>query len=160
MSSELDLLKLAFKKGLLDDIARADLATTPAEQALIDRLCPPAALRAAGFVDEHGQLTAWFHTRRVEARERLPNELRTLHRLDLVTELLELCIVDGQLHRDEGVPAAAGRARARHRRPHPQRPPRHAPRARGPGGPRRPRVIPPTPPPRPSTVGNLTFGES
>lgn len=102
MSSELDLLKLAFKKGLLDDIARADLATTPAEQALIDRLCPPAALRAAGFVDERGELTAWFHTRRVEARERLPNELRTLHRLDLVTELLELCIVDGQLHRDEG----------------------------------------------------------
>lgn len=102
MSSELDLLRLAFKKGVLDDIARADRVFTPAEQALIDRLAPPDQLRAAGFLDEQGQLTAWFHTRRIEARERLRRELRTLHRLDLITELLELCIVDGQLDKEEG----------------------------------------------------------
>lgn len=101
MSSELELLKLAFKKGILDELARADLRTTPEEQGLIDRLCPPEALRAAGFVDDEGGLTAWFHTRRIEAAERLSTELRTLHRLDLITEFLELCVVDGQLHRDE-----------------------------------------------------------
>lgn len=102
MASELDLLRLAFKKGILDEIARADRVFTDEEQRLVDRLCPPDELRAAGFLDASGQLTSWFHTRRAEAREVLRRELRTLHRLDLLTELLELCLVDGQLHRDEG----------------------------------------------------------
>jgi uncharacterized tellurite resistance protein B-like protein len=102
MPSELDLLRLAFKKGLLDDIARADRDFTPEEQLLVDRLAPPADLRAAGFLDDQGHLTAWFHTRRTEARERLSRELRALHRLDLITEFLELCLVDGELHLSEG----------------------------------------------------------
>ena len=102
MPTELAVLKLAFKKGLLEEIARADRHYTPEEKALIARLAPADELRAAGFVDEEGRLTAWFHTRRVEARERLCRELRMRDRLELITELLELCVVDGELHRDEG----------------------------------------------------------
>jgi uncharacterized tellurite resistance protein B-like protein len=99
--TELEALKLAFKKGLLDELSVADQELTVDERVLIDTLAPPAELERHGLL-EGRELSAKFHALYREARHRLSTLLPLEERLALVTGFLELCVVDGELHRDEG----------------------------------------------------------
>lgn len=99
---DLDVLKLAFTRHVLDEIANADRQLTGDEKALIERVAPTSRLRFHGLLDSAGYPTGAFHQARAEALERLPEELSLDEKLAIVTAFLELCIVDGEIHRDEG----------------------------------------------------------
>lgn len=98
---DLDVLKLAFARHVLDQIARADEAVVAGERELIERVAPTFGLQSAGLLDMAGQPTAAFHQARAQALDRLPRELPITAKLELVTAFLELCVVDGEIHRDE-----------------------------------------------------------
>lgn len=99
---DLDVLKLAFARHVLDQIARADATVDAGERDLIEQIAPTFGLQSAGLLDMSGRPTAAFHVARAQALERLPRELPTEGKLELVTQFLELCVVDGEIHRDEG----------------------------------------------------------
>jgi uncharacterized tellurite resistance protein B-like protein len=95
-------LELAFLRHVLHDLAAADRVLVDAEQALIARLCPPDRLRAAGLVDEAGAGTPRGEALRQRALDELPSRLSLEARCALITQLVELCVVDGQIDRAEG----------------------------------------------------------
>jgi uncharacterized tellurite resistance protein B-like protein len=99
---DLDVLELAFTRHVLAEIAHADDELVTAEEALMERLCPSERLVQAGLLDENGQPTHLWQTARAQALERLPLERSLDDRLALVTRFLEMAVVDGHLHRDEG----------------------------------------------------------
>lgn len=99
---DLDTLVLVFSRHLLDDLARADGELRDDERAMVEALAPTSRLRAAGLVDDEGRYTAAWHAARTEALERLADELPRDDKLALLTRLVELSIVDGDIDRDEG----------------------------------------------------------
>lgn len=99
---DLDVLKLAFARHVLDQMARADAAVLPGEREVIERVAPTFGLQAAGLLDMAGKPTPAFHQARTQALERLPRELPKAAKLELVTAFLELAVVDGQIAREEG----------------------------------------------------------
>ena len=99
---ELEVLALAFARHVLDDLALADRERTAEELALIERICPPERMRAAGLVDADGRFTPAWTEARAQALERLPNELSHEGKMGLLTTFFEMCVVDGHIDRDEG----------------------------------------------------------
>ena len=99
---DVETMKLVFLRHVLEDMARADNVLTPDELAMIDRLCPPAQMREAGLLDDKDQLTPLGTELRNRAIDELPRVLPLEDRLAMVTSLVELAIVDGQLDRNEG----------------------------------------------------------
>lgn len=102
MTFDLDTLKLAFTRTLLDELSKADKQLLDEEKVLVERLAPAASLRAAGLWDELDRPTKEWDAACSSALRRLPRELPLQDRLDLVSSFLDLCVVDGELHRDEG----------------------------------------------------------
>ncbi|MCB9689828.1 MAG: hypothetical protein H6738_23420 [Alphaproteobacteria bacterium] len=102
MTFDLDTLKLAFTRTLLDELSKADKQLLDEEKVLVEQLAPAASLRAAGLWDDLDRPTAAWNAACATALQRLPRELPLDARLALVSSFLELCIVDGELHRDEG----------------------------------------------------------
>lgn len=102
MPFDVDTLKLAFSRTLLDELSKADRQLLDEERVLVERLVPAARLREAGLWDELDRPAAAWDRACAEALARLPRELPLPDRLALVSSFLELCVVDGELHRDEG----------------------------------------------------------
>lgn len=88
-------LELAFLQYMVGRVSAADRVVTTAEQQRIDVICPPDALRRAGFVDAAGAPTALAEAARVRALMELPGALSEDRRLALVTPLAGLATVDG-----------------------------------------------------------------
>jgi uncharacterized tellurite resistance protein B-like protein len=97
-----DVLKLAFLRHLLGEIARADQQVLPEEEALIDRLCPPDQLRRAGLIDALGEPTELGRAASVRALAELPTTLSEAEKLGVLGQLVELCVVDGHIDLEEG----------------------------------------------------------
>lgn len=102
MHFDLDTLKLVFARTLLDELVKADDVVTDAELAVVERLAPTAKLTELGLLDASGAPTAAYDPACASAMYRLKRELSLEDRLKVVTGFLELSVVDGQLHRDEG----------------------------------------------------------
>jgi uncharacterized tellurite resistance protein B-like protein len=107
---DLPSLVLVFTRHVLGEISSADSVVRPRERLVIERVCPTERLMADGFTNSLGEPTALFDDVRREALIRLPSELSEPEKLNIVTQLLELCIVDGELDRTESslVVVAAG----------------------------------------------------
>jgi uncharacterized tellurite resistance protein B-like protein len=99
---DIDTLKLAFSRHILDRIARADEHVHDNEQVLLGLLAPEGRMRDAGFLDDAGELTPEYDSARARALERLPVAMSLKEKLDLVSQFLDMCIVDGHIDRDEG----------------------------------------------------------
>jgi len=99
---DIAVLKLAFRRHVLDTLARSDGWVHDAERARIQDLCPDAALQGSGLMDEFGVLTVAYEEAHGEALRRLPIELTLPERLDLLSGFFGLCLVDGHLDRSEG----------------------------------------------------------
>lgn len=97
-----EALEIAFAWRLLEELARADGVVTREEEALSARLCPPAVLAAAGLVGADGQPTALGRAARARAPDALRVRLALPDKLRILGQLFELCVVDGQLDREEG----------------------------------------------------------
>jgi uncharacterized tellurite resistance protein B-like protein len=97
-----EVLKLAFVWHLLGELARADGAVTADERALADRVCPREKLVSAGLADAAGEPTDNGREARSVAADRLRDALSREQKLALLTQLFELCVVDGQMDREEG----------------------------------------------------------
>lgn len=97
-----EALKLAFLRHLLGEVARADHEVRPEEAALIDAVCPPDDLRRAGLVDALGQPTELGKAAGTRALVELPALMTEGEKLDMLTQLIELSVVDGQIDRNEG----------------------------------------------------------
>jgi len=96
------VLKLAFRRHVLDTLARSDGFVHPAERDLVQDLCPDAAMQGAGLMDEFGVLTVAYEEAHQAALRRLPIELSLAERLELLRGFFGMCLVDGQLDRSEG----------------------------------------------------------
>jgi hypothetical protein len=106
---DLEALKLAFLQDMLGRIARADTVVVAAEEALIDVVCPPEALRQAGLADADGRPTPLAEAASVRALLVLPGALPEDQRLKLVTPLAKLAEVDGEVDmREKSTIAMAG----------------------------------------------------
>jgi hypothetical protein len=95
------MLERVFTRNLVDAIARADDHVRPDEAELVERICPAGPLRAVGLLDDRGLPTPAFEAVRREALDLLPARLTLDRKLAIVGQLLDLCVVDGHLHRDE-----------------------------------------------------------
>jgi uncharacterized tellurite resistance protein B-like protein len=95
-------LVLVFTRHILGEISRADSVVKPHERLLIERICPTSRLVAYGFVTALGEPTEAFSAARQEALHRLPLELSDAQKLEICTQLLELCVIDGDFDRTEG----------------------------------------------------------
>ena len=102
MTFDLDTLKLAFTRTILDELSNADKQLLDEERVLVEKLAPAARLRQAGLWDDLDRPTGAWNDACATALQRLPRELPLEDRLGLVSSFLDLCIVDGELHRDEG----------------------------------------------------------
>jgi uncharacterized tellurite resistance protein B-like protein len=99
---DIAVLKLAFRRHVLDTLARSDGWVDDAERSWIQDLCPDAAMQGAGLMDEFGVLTVAYEEAHGAALRRLPVELTLAERLDLLLGFFGLCLVDGHLDRSEG----------------------------------------------------------
>jgi uncharacterized tellurite resistance protein B-like protein len=99
---ELDVLALAFARHVLDELARADSERTAEELALIEQLCPTDRLKETGLMDAAGRFTPAWTDARAQALARLPAELAHDEKMGLLTSFFEMCVVDGQIDRNEG----------------------------------------------------------
>ena len=95
------ILEMVFTRHVLDAIARADDHVRPDEAALIEQICPRGLLESAGLFDANGTPTRAYEEARKQALDLLPARLPLDRKLAIVTRLLQLCVVDGHLHRDE-----------------------------------------------------------
>lgn len=106
---DLDELKLAFLQYMVGRVSGADQVVTAAEQARIDAICPPEALRRAGLTDGTGAPTELAEAARVRALMELPGALSEAERLALVSALASLATVDGAVDlREKSYVSTAG----------------------------------------------------
>lgn len=99
---DIAVLKMAFRRHVLDTLARSDGFFDDSERDLIQDLCPDAGMQGVGLMDEFGVLTLAYEEAHQAALERLPLELSLPERLDLLRGFFGLCLVDGHLDRSEG----------------------------------------------------------
>ena len=92
---------LAFRRHVLDVLARSDGRVERTEQAVVDELCSDADLTAAGLADEYGALLPSFDHAREQALSELPHA-PLADRFELLSSFLRLCLADGHLDRSEG----------------------------------------------------------
>lgn len=100
---DLELSKLVFSRHVLLSLARVDALLLPEERALLDALVPPGALREHGLMAEDGTLTAAWVERLEHARQILPDRLAQADKLEMITSFVQMAVIDGDLHHDEGV---------------------------------------------------------
>ncbi len=96
------VLKLAFRRHVLDTLARSDGFVHQVEMDFVQDLCPDSALQGAGLMDEFGVLTVAYEEAHQDALRRLPIELALAERLELLRGFFGMCLVDGHLDRSEG----------------------------------------------------------
>ncbi len=101
--SDVDVSKLVFLRFHLLKLARADAKLLPDERALLESVCPDEALRSRGLLNDDGTYTASFVAELDAARRDLPSRLSNEEKLEMITLFVEMAVIDGDLHHDEGV---------------------------------------------------------
>ena len=100
---DVELSKLVFLRHTMLRLARVDAKLLPEERALLDEVCPPEVLREHGLMADDGTLTAAYVDRLDRARAELPDVLSLGDKLAMITRFVDMAIIDGELHHDEGV---------------------------------------------------------
>jgi len=99
---DLSLLKLVYSRHTMLRLARVDARLLPEERALLDEVCPPDVLRSEGLLAEDGTHTAAWVEILATARRELPERLSLADKLALITRFVDMAVIDGDLHHDEG----------------------------------------------------------
>jgi len=100
---DLEVAKLVFCRHTMLRLARVDAVLLPEERRLLDEICPPDVLRDRGLMAEDGTLTAAYVEHLERARRELPVRLALADKLALITRFVDMAVIDGDLHHDEGV---------------------------------------------------------
>ncbi|MEO0603905.1 MAG: TerB family tellurite resistance protein [Myxococcota bacterium] len=100
--AELADAKLVFMRHYLLQLAQADAKLLPEERALLETVCPPSELRDRGLLAEDGTLTAKWVEELERAQQVLPEGLSLETKLAMITTFVDMAVIDGDLHRDEG----------------------------------------------------------
>lgn len=101
--ADLELSKLVFSRHFLLKLARVDAKLLPEERALLDEVCPLDQLVANGLMADDGTLTAAWVEHLERARRDLPVRLELADKLAMITRFVDMAVIDGDLHHDEGV---------------------------------------------------------
>ncbi|MEM6929465.1 MAG: TerB family tellurite resistance protein [Myxococcota bacterium] len=100
--AELADAKLVFMRHYLLQLAQADAKLLPEERALLRTVCPPDVLRDRGLLAEDGTLTAKWVEELERAQQVLPEGLSLETKLAMITTFVDMAVIDGDLHHDEG----------------------------------------------------------
>ncbi|MEN0061661.1 MAG: TerB family tellurite resistance protein [Myxococcota bacterium] len=99
---DLELLKLVFSRHFLLKLARVDAKLLVEERQMLDEVCPPATLQEHGLMAADGTLTAAWVDQLETARRELPARLPMAEKLAMITRFVDMAVIDGDLHHDEG----------------------------------------------------------
>ncbi len=95
-------LRIAFQLHVMDLLAQADLVTTEAERAYVERRLPLAMLVERGFSEASGERTGRLAEAAVEALDVLPKRLSMPDKLALLEDCYQLAVTDRSLGMGEG----------------------------------------------------------
>ena len=98
----LDDLKLAFSLHVVDQIVAADAQLTKAELKFLDDQFPKKRLLDRGFCDDDGVRTDAYHEAAMDALDRLPTELDSTAKVDLLQVFLAATVADDTFEMAEG----------------------------------------------------------
>ena len=98
----LDDLKLAFSLHVVDQIVAADNQLTKAELAFLEEQFPLKRLQDRGFADASGVRTDAYHQAAMDALDRLPVQLETADKVELLSVFFAATIADEHFEAAEG----------------------------------------------------------
>ncbi|MEZ4317361.1 MAG: hypothetical protein R3F61_07645 [Myxococcota bacterium] len=98
----LDDLRLAFSMHVVDQIVAADDKLTEAELRFLQDRFPNHILMDRGFTDADGVRTDAYHDAAVDALDRLPTELDSTEKLELLKVFFEATVADDTFELAEG----------------------------------------------------------
>ncbi len=101
MSSNPNVLQLAFAYDMIQRVIGSDSVVESAELSFLHETFPPSMLRDCGFLDARGRLTEAFTAARDESLHALPAALTQGQKLALLDLLIEAAASDGVLAAEE-----------------------------------------------------------
>ena len=101
MSTNIDLLQLAFAYAATLHVIGSDAVEDPSEVAWLHERFPPELLRNSGFVDGSGRFTAAYLSALEQARRELPSRLTEGQKLAMMEALVQAAASDGVLAAEE-----------------------------------------------------------